>query len=281
MALDGAAKTSTGILLQVLATFLAALAYVLQKQAHTAALGAGAPPATSSLRWRAGLACMVLVAGIDAFSFSLLDQSTLGAFGAATLAWNIVLARLVLGEALTRATAVAAGLIALGTVLAVSSSSAGATDFTLPIILQLASQPRVYAWCAVNAVGIAAAARALERAAALPEQRRSAHHDVLFSVLSPVTGGMCMGCVGAGAAGAVVPRRRARAAAAPAAPHARITHPHPHPLYTPPLAAASLAGAPRQCPRCSLGASGRSLRARRCTASLRSWRRRWRCRCAT
>ena len=225
MALDGAARTSTGIFLQVLATFLAALAYVLQKQAHTMALagGAGAPPATSSPRWRAGLACMVLVAGIDAFSFSLLDQSTLGAFGAATLAWNIVLARLVLGEALTRTTMVAAALIAVGTVLAVSSSGSAATDFTLPLILELAEQPRVYAWVVVNALGIAAAARVLEQAAALPEGARSPHHDVLFAVLSPVTGGMCMGCALLPCCAPAVPLPPITCAC----PTHRPTHPHP------------------------------------------------------
>jgi len=59
MSLEGAAKTSVGIALQVLATFMAALAYVLQKQAHTNSLAPGSPPATVSTLWRAGFLSMV------------------------------------------------------------------------------------------------------------------------------------------------------------------------------------------------------------------------------
>jgi hypothetical protein len=59
MALTGAAKTSAGVALQVVATFLAALAYVLQKQAHTNSLAPGSPPATVSTLWRAGFLSMV------------------------------------------------------------------------------------------------------------------------------------------------------------------------------------------------------------------------------
>ena len=90
MALEGAARDAAGIICQIVATFLAALAYVLQKLAHRE-LPAGAS-VYASARWRAGFACMVAVAGIDAWSFSLLDQSKLACFGAVTLAWTVVLA---------------------------------------------------------------------------------------------------------------------------------------------------------------------------------------------
>ena len=232
MPLDGAAKTAVGIVLQILATFLAALAYVLQKQAHLNALrgGAAAGPASGSLLWRVGFALMVSVALVDVYSFSLLDQSTLGAFGAATLAWNVVLAHLVLKEEITRLMLAAVALISAGTVLAVSSSTSSASSFTLAIIVELARLPRVYAWCAVNFLGIAGTAYTLERAAALPPAARSRHHDVLFSILSPITGGMCMGCAlfrVQRAACCVFPRAHCSPQITPTS-----THPHAHLLLS-------------------------------------------------
>jgi len=188
--LDASGRVAVGVVLQVLATFLAALAYILQKQAHLASAARGGS-ATGSMRWRAGFALMVLVAVVDVYCFSLLDQSTLGAFGAATLAWNVVLARLILREESTWQIYTAVALIAGGTVVAVSSSSSA--EFTLAQIIELAKLPRVIAWCALNFVGIAGSAYFLERAAATPVEARGKMHDLLFSVVSPVTGGMCMG----------------------------------------------------------------------------------------
>ena len=100
--MDAAGRTATGVVLQILATFLAALAYIWQKQAHLYHSPHDPVPATRTLRWRAGFGLMVLVAVVDIYCFSLLDQSVLGAFGAVTLAWNIVLARVLLHEAITR-----------------------------------------------------------------------------------------------------------------------------------------------------------------------------------
>ena len=285
MALDGPGKTAVGIILQILATFLAALAYVWQKQAHLNSQLPGAPAASSSWLWRAGLGLMVLVAVVDIYSFSLLDQSTLGAFGAATLAWNVILAYFILKEELTRLTLVSVVLISIGTVVAVSSSSTS-QDFTLPAIVALSEQPRVFVWCILNAAGIAFAAYTLERASATPAAARGSHYagrlatfsfsvpyDVLFSVVSPITGGMCMGCVGR------------RAGALSGLPLACLPLPPsrpPRPLFfRTPLHAASPGGAPRPCRRPFSTPSGASLRARRSTASSSSCRSRSSCRCAT
>jgi hypothetical protein len=119
--MDGAGRTATGVVLQILATFLAALAYIWQKQAHLYHSPHDPTPATRTLRWRAGFGLMVLVALVDIYCFSLLDQSVLGAFGAVTLAWNIVLARVLLHEAITR--------VMLGAVLL----SVGATVSTVRV----------------------------------------------------------------------------------------------------------------------------------------------------
>jgi hypothetical protein len=197
--MDGAARTATGVVLQIFATFAAALAYIWQKQAHLNHSPHDPVPATRTLRWRAGFALMVLVAFVDVYCFSLLDQSVLGAFGAVTLAWNIVLARVLLHEAITRVMLVAVLLISLGTVLAVSAAGES-KSFTLPEILTLAKRPAVSVWLVINICGIGAAAWVVERAAraALASAGEPAEPRV-FSVLSPVLGGMCMGLTGYGA----------------------------------------------------------------------------------
>ena len=72
--MEGSVRDLVGIGLQIAATFGAALAYILQKRAH------GQHNAHSiywNPLWQLGLVLMVVVAGIDVYSFSLLDQSKL------------------------------------------------------------------------------------------------------------------------------------------------------------------------------------------------------------
>ena len=200
--MDAAEKTATGIVLQILATFLAALAYIWQKQAHLFHSPSDPGPATSTLRWRAGFGLMVFVAVLDIYCFSLLNQSVLGAFGAVTLAWNIVLARVLLHEALTRLMLGAVLLISLGTILAVSASGESQA-FTLAEILVLADRPGVYGYLIANIALIGAGAWTVERAAAAQARGGGGGEGPpslrVFSVLSPMLGGMCMGLTGYGA----------------------------------------------------------------------------------
>jgi len=198
MEMNAGTRDAVGILLQIIATFLAALAYVWQKQAHMKheAGGPSAPPTTSSLLWRMGFVLMVLVAIIDVYSFSLLDQSKLGAFGAVTLAWNVVLSYYLLKEELTRLTLSSVFLIAVGTVMAVSSSGSS-EEFKLDQIIKLSQAAQVAIWCTFNGIGLAVAMYTIEKAVRAPV--RPANFDAILSVLSPVAGGMCMGFTGWGA----------------------------------------------------------------------------------
>jgi uncharacterized membrane protein len=143
---------------------------------------------------------MVLVALVDIYCFSLLDQSVLGAFGAVTLAWNIVLARVLLHEAITRVMLGAVLLISMGTILAVSAAGES-KSFTFAEIVALSDRAAVYAWLCLNLCAIAAAGLAVERAARAAAAAAGGEpvEPRLFSVLSPVTGGMCMGLTGYGA----------------------------------------------------------------------------------
>ena len=139
---------------------------------------------------------MVVVAIIDVYSFSLLDQSKLGAFGAVTLAWNVVLSYYLLKEELTRLTLSSVFLIAVGTVMAVSSSG-NSTEFKLDQIVRLSHTPQVVVWCVLNGIGLTAGIYYIERAVAAPI--RPNNFNALLSILSPVTGGLCMGFTGWGA----------------------------------------------------------------------------------
>lgn len=67
-----------GIILQILATFLAAAAYVLQKKAHMRTDEANGKSVYQDFLWQMGFVFMVVTALIDVYSFSLLDQSKVG-----------------------------------------------------------------------------------------------------------------------------------------------------------------------------------------------------------
>jgi ABC-type phosphate transport system permease subunit len=71
MALEGTSRDAVGIVLQILATFMAALAYVLQKKAH---MQDNPISIYRNKLWIAGFVLMVLTALVDVYSFSLLDQ---------------------------------------------------------------------------------------------------------------------------------------------------------------------------------------------------------------
>lgn len=79
MALEGPAKDAVGIVLQIIATFLAAAAYVLQKKAHMRTDEDSGKSVYRDILWQLGFVFMVVTALIDVYSFSLLDQSKLAA----------------------------------------------------------------------------------------------------------------------------------------------------------------------------------------------------------
>ena len=192
MGLEGAARDAAGIICQIIATFLAALAYVLQKQAHkTLPKGDNVYLTTN---WRAGFAAMVIVAGIDAWSFSLLDQSKLACFGAVTLAWTVVLAWRILKEHFGRVDLAAVIFISAGTALALSAG-APSTDFTFLLIIQRVSEPAAIVYAVFAALGVAGGGLWVERTdrAALASGTPLPRH---FAPLSALTGGYCMGFTG-------------------------------------------------------------------------------------
>lgn len=219
--MEGATRDAVGISLQILATFLAAAAYALQKLAHnkishardlaSAAVlldqaaagssgGGSAPPASASVYrsplWLAGFVFMFVVALIDVYCFSLLDQSKLAAFGAVTMAWNVVLSALVLKERFTRADALAVTIIGAGTVLALSASAPTSKNFTLEEILALLQDDAVYAYSAIMGGIILVGTVLVERQTRLPRERWGGGGNWLLAVGAPILGGCCMGFTG-------------------------------------------------------------------------------------
>jgi hypothetical protein len=192
----------TGIGLQIVATFLTALAYVLQKKAHidvtsTAALGKRS--VMTHKLWVIGFLLMVAVAGIDVYSFSLLDQTKQAAFGAVTLAWNTVLASVFLKESFTILDLFSVGIIMCGTVVGLSGAAAESTDFTFAEILELLHDDLVYAYSSIMSVFILVVAFFVERTSRRPRSQWSAKESRTFALLSPILGGLFMGFTGYGA----------------------------------------------------------------------------------
>ena len=140
------------MLLQLLATFLASLAYVLQKKAHITTTD-GSSIYRSPL-WAIGIACLIGNALVDVYSFSLMDQAKLAAFGAVTMAWNVLLSSVVLKEAFTKYDGAAVVVISYGTILALWASQAASKDFTFDEIVGLLDDGAVYIYSIV--VGSAA-----------------------------------------------------------------------------------------------------------------------------
>jgi drug/metabolite transporter superfamily protein YnfA len=135
------------------------------------------------------------------FSPLIALQSTLGAlqlaaFGAVTMAFNVLLSSLVLKEKFTRVDAIAVLVIASGTVIALSASAAESKDFTLAQILALLDDTAVYVYSSVVGVVILLSALYIERTSKVPVEHWNGFQKWIMAVGSPMVGGLCMGFTG-------------------------------------------------------------------------------------
>lgn len=203
-----------GISIQIVSTFLAALAYVLQKKAHlrvqsavassggeTDAAAVSAAWAARANRgavfiWRWGFGLMILCALLDLSTYPMLDLSKQAPLGAATLVFNSILAAIILSEPFTVLDLISTAMIFVGTIVAVSNSEAESTDFTFQRIIDLLNDGLVIGYSAVVIPALLAAVVFIERSTRgdpstwTPTQRR------WLSLLSPAAGGMFMGFTG-------------------------------------------------------------------------------------
>ena len=185
-----------GICAQIVATFLAACAYALQKKAHLDLAASGDTRSVYLTRlWQVGFLLMVVMSGIDVWSFSLLDQTKLAAFGAVTLAWNCIIAALVLKEHFSRIDAIAVAVIAAGTVLSLLSAGES-SEFTMPEILDRLHDSYVYAYVPVSLVFILGAGIFIELTTRANPESWSVATSRALTVLAPLTGGLCMSYTG-------------------------------------------------------------------------------------
>jgi hypothetical protein len=193
MAVD---RDALGVCAQILATFLAAVAYAVQKKSHSEVALAGDGRSVYSTRlWRFGFFLMVCMAVIDVWSFSLLDQTKLAAFGAVTLAWNIVVAGAYLKESFTRIDAIAVSIIATGTILMLLSAGTSVV-FTMPDILAHLHDAAVYAYVPISLLFILFSGIFVELTTRVSPDELSVPRARALMVLAPVTGGMCMSYTG-------------------------------------------------------------------------------------
>jgi drug/metabolite transporter (DMT)-like permease len=191
-----------GISIQLVSTFLAALAYVLQKKAHIRVSAGGieswSDPANRKalVLWRGGFALMVVCALLDLSTYPMLDLSKQAPLGAATLVFNSILASILLAEPFTVLDLLSTVLIFAGTITAVINSEAESATFTFPEIIGLLDDGIVKAYSAVVIPGLLGAAFFIERVSRTnpgdwsPSQRRA------MALLSPASGGMFMGFTG-------------------------------------------------------------------------------------
>lgn len=194
-------RDAIGISLQVVATFMAALAYVLQKQAHVeiSATPKGKKSVYRNRKWVTGFALMTAVAIIDVYSFSLLDQTKQAAFGAVTLAWNTMLASIILHESFTVLDCISVIVIMAGTIIGLSNASPESSDFTFREIVGLLHDELVYIYTSVVLVGILFIVVFVERTSQKKRSVWTKLETKLLAFLSPWVGGMFMGFTGYGA----------------------------------------------------------------------------------
>jgi hypothetical protein len=200
MVLEGAYRDAVGISLQMVATFLAALAYVMQKQAHIETSGTKGEKRSvfRHRKWIIGFGLMVLVAGVDVYSFSLLDQSKQAAMGAVTLAWNTILAACFLRESFTVLDFISVIIIMSGTITGLSNASAESADFTFREIVGLLDDTFVYVYSSIVALFLICTAYFVETTSRTPRSSWTHSRSRALALLSPFLGGMFMGFTGYG-----------------------------------------------------------------------------------
>jgi len=214
---------AVGISIQIVSTFLAALAYVLQKKAHlrvqsaVAASGGGASASGSGevdsaaavaaawaaranrgavLIWRWGFGLMIVCALLDLSTYPMLDLSKQAPLGAATLVFNSILAAIILAEPFTVLDLLSTTAIFAGTIIAVSNSEEQSTDFTFQGIIELLNDGLVIGYSAVVIPALLASVFYIERSTRADPSKWTAGQRRLLSLLSPAAGGMFMGFTG-------------------------------------------------------------------------------------
>ena len=205
---DTVSNDAIGISLQMVSTFLAALAYVLQKMAHVEIEGAGglavqpwSHPASArpKMRWRVGFVIMVVCAVLDLVSYPLLDLSKQAPMGAVTLMWNTVLASWLLHEVFTVLDAICTLLIVVGTITSLLASEATSAEFTFPQIVASLNDDLVIAYSCPVVPAVLAAIVWVERMARATPVRWTPWQRRAMAIAAPGIGGMCMGFTGYGA----------------------------------------------------------------------------------
>lgn len=205
---DQSRHDAIGLSLQMVSTFLAALAYVLQKKAHVEIEACGglhvqpwghAGSKKALWRWRVGFIVMIVCAVLDLLSYPLLDLSKQAPMGAVTLMWNTVLASLILKEMFTVLDLICTCFIVVGTILSVSNSEPNSKEFTFPEILDYLKDDVVYAYSAIVIPGILIAIYFIERITVAPFAKWTRFQRRFVAIVAPGLGGMCMGYTGYGA----------------------------------------------------------------------------------
>jgi hypothetical protein len=181
-----------GIFLQLSGCVLTSGGYILQKKAH---LVESPKPYYLRLPWLCGFLCLCVAAGLNLWSYSMLPQVALASFGAATLVFNLLFSRAVLGEPLTRLDGVATLIVGAGTVTALSAVGSSPPP-TLGDLVARLSAPSAVAYLATALGGGAAAAVLVERAAA-----RGGAPGPLLLTASPLLGGVAHSLVAFSAKG--------------------------------------------------------------------------------
>jgi hypothetical protein len=188
-------SASLGISLQLAGCILTSLAYVSQKLAHKMST-----TTTVYLRlpWLLGFLGLCVAAALNLWSYSMLPQVALASFGAATLVFNLLFSRLLLGEPLTRIDGLATLIISIGTITALSAVPSGPSPSLDDLSARLRA-PSAAAYLALALGGGGAAAALVERAAAAAVG--GAPPGALLLIGAPLLGGVAHSLVAFSAKG--------------------------------------------------------------------------------
>ena len=155
-------SAALGIFLQLSGCILTSFSYILQKIAHKRA---SATRVYFRAPWVCGFLGLCVAAALNLWSYSMLPQVALASFGAATLVFNLVFSRALLGEPLTRLDGVATLVVSAGTVTALSAVSSAPSPTLDEMAARLRSASAIaYLVLALGGGGCVAAL--VERAAA-------------------------------------------------------------------------------------------------------------------
>lgn len=191
-----------GISIQLVSTFLAALAYVWQKKSHLRMALSGSdswssPENKSAQRlWRLGFGLMVIAACLDLATYPMLDLSKQAPLGAVTLVFNSILASVLLSEPFTVLDLISTIMIFAGTITAVANSEAESATWTFDEILGLLDDNLVKIYSAIMIPGLIAAILFVEKTSKTAPVSWTRFQRSAMAFLAPMAGGCCMGFTG-------------------------------------------------------------------------------------